>query len=154
MYNWPAAQMWYVQAVPHSACRCRLYVYYHYTHLRKTRFRACRSELQAIEEAYMRGRQSHLDSCAAEMAAMLESRSKQEQEFTERYLAMVESYQKQLFDLQARGAPNSLAACLRMAAAAPVTTASRPVSARTQLLRTDARACTFCHRAARRLAHT
>ena len=48
----------------------------------------------------MRGRKAHLEQCQTEMQQMFENRTNLEQEFTERYLAMVETFQKQLFDLQ------------------------------------------------------
>ena len=69
-----------------------------------------RGELESVEEAYMRSRKAHLEQCQAEMQQMFETRTNLEAEFTERYLAMVENYQKQLFDLQISDA-QVLAAC-------------------------------------------
>ena len=63
---------------------------------------ACRSGRDDIERAYLQERKAHLEQCEAEMGQMFERRSALEAEFMERYLTMVESYQKQLFDLQAR----------------------------------------------------
>lgn len=62
----------------------------------------CRSGRDDIERAYLQERKAHLEQCEAEMAQVFERRAALEAEFMERYLAMVESYQKQLFDLQAR----------------------------------------------------
>lgn len=60
----------------------------------------CRAELESVEAAYAEGRRGQLEACQAEMSQLFESRAKAEQDFTDRYLAAVESYQKQLFDLQ------------------------------------------------------
>jgi hypothetical protein len=65
-----------------------------------TRVAAYRHELEVIEIAYAQERKAHLEQCQTEMQQLFDRRSQLEQEFMERYLSMVESYQKQLFDLQ------------------------------------------------------
>jgi hypothetical protein len=59
-----------------------------------------RSELEVIESAYAQERKAHLEQCQTEMQQLFDRRSQMEQDFMERYLSMVENYQRQLFDLQ------------------------------------------------------
>jgi dynein regulatry complex protein 1 len=52
----------------------------------------------------MQDRKVHLEQCQTEMQQIIDRRSQSEQDFMERHLAMVETYQKQLFDLHVNDA--------------------------------------------------
>ena len=63
-----------------------------------------RHELDEVEMAYVNERKAQLEQNKDEMQELFERRNQMEQEFLDRYLALVSGYQNSLFEMQGRDA--------------------------------------------------